>query len=713
MKQTREIKNFIYSQYFTDGLRITFGLLVPALLFGSFGQLASGITFSVGALAISIADSPGPVVHKRNAMVFCIGCMVFSGLVTGLSNQHPILLVLEIAVLCFFFAMFNVYGTRAASIGTAALLIMVLNIDEHLTSLGLLKHVGLIFGGSMWYMLFSLSISQIMPYRLAQQSLAESVREVSEYLRLKAKFYNIDIGSDENYKKLIAKQVIVHEHQDSVRELLFTSHLLGKDFNSPGRQLVLVFVDMVDLFEQSMATHYDYQAIRQNFGKTAALHAFENVIEKIADELENLAFYINSNENPVPLLNLQPELERLKASIDSVETEHQINNLVLKKILINVRNIVSRVQKIYSYFNLRLLEKERIRSEVDLPRFVTHQDFDLKLFLDNLSLKSSVFRHSLRVAIAAISGFVISQILPFGHHSYWILLTIIVILKPGFSLTRKRNYERLIGTVAGALAGLGFLVLVKEPSARFIFMLLLMIGAYSFQRLNYIISVLFMTPYILIMFSFLGAGNISIAQERIFDTFVGSAIAFGASYLLFPNWEFYQLKGYMRSLLIANYNYLYNAAYAINGKNIDITDYKLARRDVYVSSANMSSAYQRMLSEPKSKQKNTKDLHQFIVLNHMLSSYAANLIFHLRQSENRIINPEHLKLLKRTLYSLSAAINYLTGNEDAYFKEAEIVVHDKNRFPIPDIEGSLIIEQLEFVNDAAGDILNLVEKTQA
>ncbi|WP_431212426.1 hypothetical protein ACQ86N_43075 [Puia sp. P3] len=36
-----------------------------------------------------------------------------------------------------------------------------------------------------------------------------------------------------------------------------------------------------------------------------------------------------------------------------------------------------------------------------------------------------MFRHSMRVSIATITGYIISGFLPFGH-GYWMLLTIIV-----------------------------------------------------------------------------------------------------------------------------------------------------------------------------------------------------------------------------------------------------------------------------------------------
>ena len=76
-----------------------------------------------------------------------------------------------------------------------------------------------------------------------------------------------------------------------------------------------------------------------------------------------------------------------------------------------------------------------------------------QLFRDNLTLDSPVFRYSARVALAMLLGFIITQFLPYGHHSYWVLLTISVILKPAFSLTKQRNIERIGGTLIGGVIG--------------------------------------------------------------------------------------------------------------------------------------------------------------------------------------------------------------------------------------------------------------------
>ncbi len=701
MNQTREIKSFIFSQYFSDGLRITFGVLLPSLIFYQLDLLETGLTISLGALCVSIADNPGPVVHKRNGMLFCNLFIFLTALLTGMLNQNPILIGFEIVVLCFFYSMFSVYGNRASSIGTAALIIMVFTIDEDVVvNAGIWWHSLYILSGGIWYMLLSLALSQIRPYRLAQQALGECIREVAQFVRLKADFYDLNTDYDGNYKKLVAKQVLVHQQQDTVRELLFKSRLMVKESTNAGRLLILVFVDIVDLFEQTMATHYDYQAIRNAYGKTEALNGFKDVIIKFSEELENLSYFVISNDKPDRLHHYKAELEQLKLSIDKLD-ELEINNLVLKKILINIRNMASRVRKIYSYYDNPQLSGVNIRSPEDLNKFVSHQDFDIKILKENLTSDSSIFRHAVRVALMCLIGFLVSKLFPFGHHSYWILLTILVILKPAYSLTKERNIQRLIGTFCGGLAGAFILIYVQDQTVLFIFLLLFMIGAYSFQRLNYIVSVLFMTPYTLILFSFLGENNLNIAQERIIDTFVGSFIALAASFIILPNWEFNQLRNFMREALIANYHYLLHVRDELAGKQLDITTYKLARKDVYVSSANLGSAFQRMLSEPKSKQQNNKEIHKFVVFNHMLSSYVATLITNLQQTDKPSTNEHHIKLVRKSLYTLTEVIKKM-GAPD--FKESDLTIPDDKISKTKTNEQELLSEQLEYINKVVMDI---------
>ena len=287
-----EIKNFVLSQYFGDGLRITFGVVFPSLVLAQFDLIKIGISISLGAVCTSIADAPGPITHRRNAMFLTIGLITIISLLTSLCNISVYLLCGLIIVLSFLFSMFYVYGNRAASVGVASLLVMILGIDDIRPLNEIVFYSLYILLGGLWYATLSLSLYQIMPYRLARLSLAELVTEITIFMRIKAGFYKEGMDYDENYKKLIEAQITVNEKLDAVREQLFKSQKIVRENTQEGRFLLVIFVDMVDLYEQIMSTFYNYQKLHKQFDQTGILGNFEEVLNFLAEQIENISSFL-------------------------------------------------------------------------------------------------------------------------------------------------------------------------------------------------------------------------------------------------------------------------------------------------------------------------------------------------------------------------------------------------------------------------------------
>jgi len=226
------------------------------------------------------------------------------------------------------------------------------------------------------------------------------------------------------------------------------------------------------------------------------------------------------------------------------------------------------------------------------------------------------------------------------------------------------------------------------------------------MRLYYVVSVIFMTPYVLILFKFLGIGGFDIFEERILDTAIGSGIAILASYLLFPTWEFEQIRKTLADAIHANTCYLLKATESLSGRFVPLTEYKLARKDVYIKSANLSAAFERMTSEPKSKQRNIRDVHKFVVLNHILSSYIATVAGEVSNKPDYKARPESLRLIRKSMALLNEAIKKLGGNKVDFLE-------DKNTLLLEDKPGTvndaLLKEQLEFINKISVDITKVTE----
>lgn len=651
------IKKFLLGQYFYDGLKITFGILFPSIICYYYGHLDIGMSMSMGALIVSIPDNPGAVNHKRNAMLITCFFMFFMAVLIGFTNWNTYILSVEIFFFCFFLSMLTVYGARASAVGIALLLVIILGIDRHYTAGITLMHAGIMFAGGMWYFLLSMVLTQVVPYLPAEQTLGECIQEIAEFIRIKSRYYDKDVDFELQEKKLMDQQVLVNQQLENVREILFKTKKILKDSSPHGNRLIMSFIDVVDLYEHSIESHIDYQELHHLYEGNTILFQLRNTISNYANELSYIGMCIHNREHPVKFPMTGDLLIILKNQIDKIEARG-INTLPLKKILINLRNMNQRLEQMYSYHKEKTNVPEERRRELNL--FTPQQSYISKIFFENLTFKSNVFRHSMRVAIVCFIAFIFARNFYTGNYSYWILLTIIVILKPAFSQTKKRNADRIIGTIAGGLLGIMILHLIEDKSALFWIMVVFMLFSYSFARLRYVVSVFFMTPYILIVYNFVGENDHMILQERILDTFIGAGIATLGSYFLLPSWESNKIKEIAADLIYKNILYF---QHVINYRPEDSkthTELRLARKNLYVATSNMTSAFQRMLNEPKSRRKSVNKANSFIILNNLINANTAALSNTLK--ENPDYDETQVREFRKYYAVMKEVYSILTGS---------------------------------------------------
>ena len=709
---TRRLQYFFSGQHFSDGVRTTLAILVPATLLARAGHFEAGLIVAVGALCVSLTDTPGPASHRRNGMLAALGAVAGAALLAGLAVGQPWLLGLMIGALAFGFTMLLVWGARAGAVGTAGLLSAVLLLARPPGLAGVLPHVALLLAGGLWYAALALLVHRVRPYRPAQQALGECVHALARFLEIKARFYDAatDIAAD--YRQLVAQQVVVSERQEAARDLLFRTRQIVSETTSTGRRLVLTFVETVDLYERISASYYDYAALRTAFGPSGVLPDISALIGHIATELDQLGVAIQTDRSySATGPDLGAEWARLQARIGALDADppaHEASTRPLKKILVNLRDIIRRVGNLRRYFDEALAAAAPVPNRAaEHTQFVVHQEIQPRALLQNFTLKSAVFRHAVRMALACLVAFTVGQFLARGHHSYWVLMTVAIMLKPGFSLTRQRNKERIVGTLAGGALGAAVLWALPWPAVRFAVLVVFMVVAYSFQRTVYLVTVVFLTAYLLILFSFLGLNTFGVVQERILDTLLGCGIAFAAGYFLFPRWESEQLTDLMAAALRANLAYLRQLSARLAGQPLPPNEYRLLRKAVFVSGANLAAAFQRMLAEPRGKQHRPTETHEFVVLNHILSANIAALTATLREAAPAV--PPFAEAGRRALTSAVAAL------AKSLARLAPAAPPDTLEPPAPappaaDADDDpALLEQLAFLQKISGDLSRLTE----
>jgi uncharacterized membrane protein YccC len=563
MRYSVEIKKFLYSQYFYGGLRIAVGVSLPAVLcLIVFHDRELGFTIATGALGACVVDMPGPLKYKHNEMLACTVIGFLSALATGIATVNPVALWCTVVPLTFVLSLIVVYGNRWPQISFATLFMMIMTLEDHFTPMQALVNASWILLGGLWYTYWSTFVSRWMMHRIEQQALAESVFACADYLLARAAFYDLDNDLDECYRNLVDKQISAVERQDAARDIVLRNLPKLKSGRLEPRRAMLfnLFINTVDLHELFVGTHVDYSVVRNTFGGSDLLVFYRDLIRKSAADLEEIGLAVLQNQPPRTRVNVKAELRAIEFEID-----------VMRKQDLPAKNpeaysaISSTFRRIWSA--TRLIDKMRkslssdpsateteLRLDQALSRFVSSRRVPFGQIFSNLTMASPSFRHALRVTIAVAVGFWLGRLLPLTN-AYWIVMTTVIILKPGYSLTKQRNGQRIIGTLIGCTASIALMIFVNEPHILLVVMFASMVMSYSLLLFNYTASVVFTSSYVLLMFHLLAPGSMRIIGERAIDTVVGCAIAIAASHL-FPYWEYRLMGKLVNNMISATRQYL-------------------------------------------------------------------------------------------------------------------------------------------------------------
>jgi uncharacterized membrane protein YccC len=145
-------------------------------------------------------------------------------------------------------------------------------------------------------------------------------------------------------------------------------------------------------------------------------------------------------------------------------------------------------------------------------------------------------RHALRLAVVAGVGEVVAQATGLPH-GYWIVLTILIVLRPDYASTIYRGVQRAAGTVLGAGLGLATALLLHAGPAVLVAAVgVTMTVAYAVFAVNYLLFAVFLTDFVVTLLALLGQTAEQTVVARLIGTGIGAALAL-AGYLVWPSWE--------------------------------------------------------------------------------------------------------------------------------------------------------------------------------
>lgn len=673
------IKKFTDSTNFTNALKITIAAIIPVLLFSYIGNFQLGFAIALGAFLTYPSDIPSTLKHKINGVLVASLMIASANLLINLLYPFPFIFYPFLTLLLFFSSLISVYGQRATMVSFSVLLSISLSFAHLNSGFEMLKHSGLILIGGLFYLLISLIFHYIRPYRYVELQIAECIKLTSKYLKLRGDLWNIDADRKTIIEKQLHLQVELNIIHENLREIIIRNHSSSGSSNQ-NRKMLIVFMSLLDILELALSTSFDHSKLHQKFNANPkVLTTYQNLAYNLGNTLKKLSKSLESKTKYVSENSLFRDLEVLENGI--LEYEKEVGKEEASEGVLLLRNMhhyaekqVEKIKVVERAFTLATKPNDLKGIEKDIKKFLTPQYYPISTLLENLSFNSTLFRHSLRLTITILIGFLIGKILPF-QNVYWILLTIVVIMRPGYGLTKQRSFERIFGTILGGLIAFGIISLVHNDFFISFFAILAMLLGFAFTRVNYKIGATFVTIYVVFIYAMLTPNIEDVIQYRILDTLVGAALAFTANYLLWPSWEFLNIGLFLNKSIKANQNYLKEISAFYNKKGEVTTAYKLSRKQAFIEIGNLMTSFQRMTQEPKSKQKQLPLVYKLVELNHTLLSASASLGTYVQTHQTTKASKAFNVVVDTVIKNLEYAMEILQSNDEEPFLNKKSTVN--------------------------------------
>lgn len=672
----KTIEIFLKGSHFYRGLRLAFAIVTPLVILNFTDHFEYAPAIVMGAFLNAPGDIPGSLKRKVNAILISIGLTMLVTATILFCKPYPAFLIAALTVFSFAISLISIYGFRASLVSLSGLLAMVLALAiEKETPLDILFHVLLIGCGGLWYLLISFLFRKIAPKKDEIQFLSDSLSLIGEYLKLRARLLTKKTKRQELIQQAFLLQSQINEKHETLRELLLTERKRTGRSHYDEKHL-LIFISSVNIFELIEAKHVNYDELDRLFNEKNYLKASKNLNKVMGEDLISLAELLIQNDKVPDNKRLFKALSKTKETIATYVKDVQLPKA--REGFLLLRNLYDYQKQIFEEITAirRVMANVEDASKVSLKRqdssqFLTLQEYRLNVILQNLSLDSPLFRHSLRFSVAIIFAFAVGTFFEI-RNAYWILLTIVVIMRPNYGLTKDRSKDRIIGTLIGAAVAIGIVLLTQNMIVYGVLAIISLILSFALVQQNYKSGAALITINIVFVYSLINPDALQVIQYRVIDTIIGAGIAVVANYILWPSWEALNLKSVLVDAFNKNRKYLLVTQDLYDDKNKNELIYKLARKEAFLAISNLNAAFQRLTQDPKSKQKEFQLIYNMVTLNQTMVSAIASIGNFIINHQTTPASKEFDALITRIANTLESSSSIL----DNVFPEQETIPAD-------------------------------------
>ncbi len=608
----------MFRVHIENGLSVAMGVGLTGLLVGWTLGFDAAVAAAAGAVCVSISDQPDPLRQKFWNLGWALAIAVFFTALTAGAQfwLPPYGIIVVVAFTGLWTGLISAYGKRGLTLSMSGVLTLVYAMGRHFPAPGdAVFYLELFSAGAVIYVLYAGAYALAFDDRARRLLLAEAMRGFATYLRAKAALYNPDMEGPAAFRSLIDAHAALVDRLQAARDAIFS-----RRGHPVQRKRIDSLIALLDAFETMLSSDADFELLRRSRRRDLKWR-INGFILLIAEEVEGLTLALRSRHADVTPHSHKAEDSELAEAVNMANRENPEDEAIEHAFYVTANKLVLADSHVNAL--ARTLDwntpPSALAGELDLALFQQRAPQGLGVLAQQFDLARPAMRFGIRLSLAMLTGLGLTLAFPRFAHANWILLTIALIMRANYSITRRRRWDRIMGTLIGCAMAVALIAV--SPPALLLAVIVLAIGlAHAYAGVRYRITALAASISSLVLLHFSAPTIHPQFFERVADTLIGAGLSYIFSYLL-PSWERYDLPRLVSGLLAADSAYADAALRRVHLRQ----PYRLARKRTLDAVAQLSGAIRRLADEPNTNRRTLAALNELLGANYALASDLASM----------------------------------------------------------------------------------------
>jgi uncharacterized membrane protein YccC len=610
---SRSLSLAVFRPHLENGLSVAVGVGLTGLCVGAALGFPAAVAAATGALCVSLPDRNDPLRLKAWLIGFGFLCTVFFTALSSFTRFSTPAFIAATAFTGVACGLISAYGRWSLSVAMCCVLAFVFAMGQPLVNMSdAADHLMLTTCGALFYAVYALTTGWLFDDRGRRLLLSEAMQAFAAYLRAKAAVYNPDTVRP--FRGLIDAHATLADRLQVARDNLF-----ARRKHRIQLKRIDTLIALLDAFETVLSSDADMEIVRtaqqNNPGWRELMWRLNQFVHEMAAEVERLTLALRPRHGHAVARPHAEEARQLLAALEEAR-ETAPSDPALPALTSTINKLV--LADSYIATLAVALDDATPASELaaslDLDLFRARAPRGIGVLLRQFRWDAPALRYAVRLSLAMTTGLGLTLIFPRFAHANWILLTIGLILRANYSVTRQRRWDRVTGTLIGCALAVFFLNTMPTPVL--LLLIVLAVGtSHAYGLVAYRITAIGASISSLLLLHFVDPLVHPQFFERIVDTLIGAGLSWGFSYML-PNWERHDLPRTVTDLLNADASF----AEAALTRAAPTQRYRLARKKALDAVAQLSGAIRRLADEPNANRRALASLGELLAANYLLAS---------------------------------------------------------------------------------------------